>query len=213
MKIAVIIPIYNEGKTIIGLINKCLKYTDYLIIINDASTDIPSQSLNISKKIILINNLSNQGLGSSIRKGFKKALQLPVDIILSMDGDGQHKPEDIPGFIEKIKQGYGFVIGKRDFKGYPLSKRIGNKLLTFLTNTISSTKFSDTESGFRAYTKETIKRLNLEAERYQICAEIIKEIGKNKIKSAEIPIQIPYYIKGTTIVDGISNFWFILKNG
>ena len=150
------------------------------------------------------------GLGSSIRTGFAKALELDADIIITLDADGQHSPGDIPKFTKKIGEGYDFVLGKRDLSRYPFVKKVGNFFLNAATNFISGTKLLDTESGFRAFTKKAVKKLYLKGERYEIAVEIVFEIGRNNLKSCNVSISSPLYVKGVGIYDGFRNFMFLL---
>ncbi len=208
MRICIIIPAYNEEKNIANIIKKAKKYGD-VIVVNDASTD---KTAAIARKAgaKVISHKKNMGLGSALRTGFKEALKRKYDIIITLDADGQHDPDDIKKFIEKIKQGYGFVLGERDLSKYPFTKRFGNFFLGLATNFISGTDLKDTESGFRAFTKETLKKLYLKAERYEIAVEIIFEIGRNGIKATNVPVRSPVYVKGVGVLDGIKNFFFLL---
>ena len=214
MVVVAVMPAYNEEQTLKSVALKTCRYVDKLIIINDASTDstgyIANKLAKENKKIIVIKHETNRGLGSSLRDGFAKALKIKADIIITIDADGQHKPEDIPRFINKIKDGYEFVIGARLLYKYPLFKKFGNFFLNTMTNFISGTKIKDTESGYRAFTYNALKKLVLTANKYEIATEIIYEVGRNRIKAINIPIQIPLYIKGVGVREGIDNFVFLM---
>jgi len=207
--ITAVIPAYNEEKTITWIVEEAKKYVDKVIVIDDASTDDTRKLARKAGAILIVHN-QNQGLGTSLRDGFKKALEIGSDIIITLDADGQHDPNDIPKFIEKINEGYDFVLGERDLRKYPLIKKIGNLFLNFATNFISGTDLADTESGFRAFTRNALEKLYLKADRYQIAVEIVFEVGRNKLKATNVPIHSPLYVKGVGVLDGFKNFAFLL---
>jgi len=206
--IAIVIPAYNEEKTISWVVEESKKY-GRVVVIDDCSSDDTAM---LAKKagVMVISHSHNQGLGSSLRTGFKKSLDMKADIIITIDGDGQHNPRDIPRFISAINNGYDFILGERDLRKYPLTKKFGNFFLNRATNFISGTNLKDTESGFRAFKKEALKKLYLKAKRYEIAVEIVFEVGRNNLKTKNIPIKVPIYVKGVGVVDGFKNFLFLL---
>jgi len=208
-KIVIIIPAYNEEKTIAGVIKRAKKYGS-VVVIDDASKDHTNA---IAKKsgVKVIRHPKNRGLGGALRTGFNHALRTKCDVIITLDADGQHRPEDIPRFLKKIEQGYDFVIGNRDLRKYPYVKKFGNFFLNIATNLVAQTNIKDTESGFRAFTKAALKKMKLKANRYEIAAEIIYEIGRNRFKTANIEIKSPVYVKGVGVTDGVKNFAYLLK--
>lgn len=215
MLIVAVMPAYNEEKTLQEVAKKTLNYVNKLIIVNDASSDKTGKIAdNLAKrysKITVVHHKNNRGLGTTLRNGFKKALNLKAEVVITIDADGQHQPEDIPMFIAKIKRGYGFVIGARKLYRYPLLKKFGNFFLNFATNFISGTKIKDTESGFRAFSRSALKKLVLKGNGYEIATEIIFEVGRNNISATSIPIKVPVYVKGVSTLDGFRNFSFLLN--
>lgn len=209
MKVGIVIPAYNEEKTIAGVINRVKKFGD-VIVVDDCSIDATSE---VAKKsgASVIRHAKNHGLGGALRTGFQQAMAKNYDAVVTLDADGQHNPEDVPKFIAKINEGYDFVLGKRSLKKYPFVKKFGNFFLNRLTNLISGTSLHDTESGFRAIRADALKKFRLNAERYEIAVEIVYECGKNKLKCANIDIDSPVYRKGVGFWDGISNFNYLLK--
>jgi glycosyltransferase involved in cell wall biosynthesis len=208
----VVMPAYNEEKTVGDVVRQTKKYADKVVVVNDASSD---KTAEIAKRsgAQVISHDKNRGLGGALRTGFVEALEAakPNDIIITLDSDGQHRPEDIPKFVAKINEGNDFVLGARDIKKYPLRKRFGNAVLTALTNIVSGTSLSDTESGFRAFRAAALTKLDLRAERYQIAAEIILEVGRKKLRAANVSIESPRYRKGVTVRQGLQNFGYLLK--
>ena len=209
MKTIIVMPAHNEEKTVGKTVKACKKY-GIVIVINDASTDRTSEVAKKSGAIVFTHKV-NRGLGTALRTGFSEALKMNAEIIITIDADGQHLPEEIPLFLKKIEEGYDFVLGSRDLSSYPWVKKFGNFFLNSATNTIAGTKLKDTESGYRAFKRAALKKLLLKAQRYEIAAEIVKEVGRNKLKTANVPIHVPIYVKGVGVKDGIKNFLYILK--
>lgn len=207
--IAAVIPAYNEEKTIYWVVEKARKYADRVIVVDDCSADDTGK---LAKKAgaTVIRHAKNSGLGSSIRTGIKEALKTKADIIITLDGDGQHNPGNIKQFVSAINSGYDFVLGERDLRKYPFVKKLGNFFLQNATNFISGTRLKDTESGFRAFRRAALEKLYLKAERYEIAVEIIFEVGRNNLKAINIPIEVPIYVKGVGIIDGFKNFMFLM---
>jgi glycosyltransferase involved in cell wall biosynthesis len=206
--ITAVIPAYNEEKTIAWVVEETKKYVDKVIVVDDASTD-DTNALAKKAGAFVIKHDMNKGLGTSLKDGFKEALK-NSDIIITLDADAQHEPRNIPKFIKKIDHGYEFVLGQRDLRKYPLVKKMGNFFLNAITNFISGTHLKDTESGFRAFKAEALKKFYLKSDRYQIATEIIFEVGHKKLKACNVPIHSPVYVKGVGVIDGIKNFFFLM---
>lgn len=208
-KIAFVIPAHNEEKTMTWVVEKVKKYGTP-IVIDDFSMDRTGE---FAKKAgaVVVRHTKNMGLGSALRTGFGKALEMKPDVIVTIDADGQHDPDDIPKFIKKIDDGYDFVLGERNLLRYPFIKKIGNFFLNNATNFVSGTRLNDTESGFRAFRREALRKLYLKSEHYEIAVEIIFEVGRNKLKAANVPINSKIYVKGVGVWDGIKNFIFLLR--
>jgi len=210
MKTVIVMPAHNEEKTIGEIIRKCRAYGK-VIVVNDASTDSTEK---IAKKegALVISHKKNKGLGSALRTGFSEALRSKAGVIITIDADGQHLPEDIPKFIKKIQEGCDFVLGERDLSNYPLVKKIGNFFLNYATNLVCRTRLKDTESGFRAFTRQALEKMSLKADKYEIAAEMVREVGRNRLKTANVPVKVPFYVKGVRVKDGVKNFFYLLHN-
>lgn len=207
--ITIVIPAYNEEKTVASVIRQAKRHGK-VIVVDDASAD-NTAGVARSAGAIVIRHKVNGGLGSALRSGFKKALQMKADIVVTIDADGQHNPNEIRKFVALIEGGYDFVLGTRDLSSYPLVKKIGNSFLNSVTNFVSGTHLKDTESGFRAFKASALRRLYLKAKRYEIAVEIVFEVGRNKLKHTSIPISSPRYVKGVGVWDGVKNFLYLMR--
>ena len=212
MKVVAVMPAYNEAKRIAGVLKRTMKYADKVVVVDDCSTD---ETGKIARKLgaVIIRHKTNMGLGRSLRDGIKKALAMKAGAIVTIDSDGQHLPEEIPLLLSRIKQGRGFVLGERDMSAYPLVKRIGNFFLTVLTDIASGTTLRDTESGFRAFTAKAAREMHLSAERYEIAAEFVLEVGLRGITYANVRVSSPIYHrgKGVSVEDGFRNFLYLIQ--
>ena len=208
--IIAIIPAFNEERTVSDTVKKTRKYVDEVVVVDDASNDKTAKLAQNAGATVIRHNI-NQGLGASLRTGFEYALKRKADIIITLDADGQHDPREIKKFISLIDDGYDFVLGTRNLSSYPFVKKVGNFFLNGITNFVSGTHLKDTESGFRAFRGDALKRLYLKAERYEIAVEIIFEVGRNKLKTANIPISSPRYVKGVGVGDGVKNFLYLMR--
>lgn len=208
-KVIAVIPAYNEEKTVAQVVKKTKKYVDKVIVVDDCSKDKTGELAKAAGAEVVRHKM-NRGVGSAVRTGFSKALKENAAVVVRIDADDQHKPEDIPRFLEAMKTA-DFVIGYRNISEYPAIKRLGNWGLRGLTNMICGTHLKDTESGFKAIKAKLLKKMKLTGNRYEIEAETVYEAAKNNAKIKEIPIESPVYVKGVGVLDGLKNGWFVVK--
>lgn len=219
-KTIAVIPGYNVEKTVGNVVGNTKEYVDEIIYVDDGSAD---RSAYIAKKngAKVLKYKPNMGKGFALRMGIYLALTVGADIIILLDSDGQHYPEDIPRFIKTLKSGYDVVIGSRyagRFYTFPRNV-IGNFGLNLITNLLSYGPqgllrhkwLSDTQSGYKAFRASALRKMNLISNRYEIEGEIVFEIARNKFKLKEIPIVTRAKIKGVIVIDGIHNAKFLIK--
>ena len=196
MKITVGIPAYNEEKNIAAIIVKLKKIADTIIVCNDGSTDLTGE---IAKNLgaIVVNHEKNLGYGAGISSIFKKAKSIDSDVLVTFDADGQHRIEDIKKVIAPIENNNAdLVIGSRfldDAKEkIPNYRKIGIKIITQVTNTTLKEKITDSQSGFRAYNKNIISKLNTSDIGMGISTEILIKSSSLGFKITEVPITVLY---------------------
>jgi glycosyltransferase involved in cell wall biosynthesis len=196
LNITIGIPAYNEEKNIASIIIKLKKIAQKIIVCDDGSTDLTGE---IAQKLgaIVISHPKNLGYGSGIRSIFQKAKEIESDILVTFDADGQHQVQDIEKVIEPIlKNKADIVIGSRflDNKNVsaPEYRKIGIKLITKVTNSTLKEKITDSQSGFRAYSKDVITKLEPGDVGMGISTEIIIKASSRGFKIAEVPIIIKY---------------------
>ncbi len=204
-KILAAIPAYNEGPTIGSVVLKARKYADEVVVVDDGSTDDTAEVAELSGAKVLRHE-ANRGYGSALRSAFEYARESSVDLLVVLDGDGQHDAAAIPGVVWPVEQGIADVsIGSRFLKGQPSSgvpryRRIGIGVLTRLTNLGSrnGTKVRDAQSGFRAYSRKAIETLDPRDADMGAGTEIIWDANRNGLRITEVPIAVAYNGSGST---------------
>ena len=202
MKITVGIPAYNEEKNIASIIVKLKKIADVVIVCNDGSTDSTSE---IAQNLgaIVINHTKNLGYGAGINSIFHKAKEIGSEILITFDADGQHRIEDIDKVIKPISDGQSdIVIGSRFLddseKEIPNYRKVGIKVITKITNTSIKKQLTDSQSGFRAYSKKVLGQLSPSESGMGVSTEILIKASSKNFRISEVPIKILYEGKTST---------------
>ena len=208
-KILVCIPAFNEAGAITEIIRKSRKYADDIIVYDDGSTDNTYEAAT-SAGAIVIRNPENKGYGVAIRSLFQAAKEKDADIMVTLDSDGQHNPDQIPEIIEALKHGFDIVIGSRflnnsDKQKVPKYRTLGIKTITKLTQAASYNGITDSQSGFRAYTKNALSKINLFEDGMAVSTEILLRAKEKRLLATEVPITINYNVKDTSTHNPISH--------
>ena len=204
MKIYVVIPAHNESKHIAAVIKKTKKYCKNIIVVDDGSKD-DTGKIAKSMKVLVLRHIVNMGKGATLKTGCDYALKKKADVIIVMDADLQHDPNEIPNFLKALKNNDIVFSYRKLYKKMPLIFKIGNNFINIATKILYGIKLKDTQCGFRAFTAETYKKIRWNALDYSMESEMITRVGKNHLKYSEIPIETIYTdkYKGTTVFDGI----------
>jgi len=200
MKNFIIIPAYNEEKTISSVINKVQEFGQ-VIVIDDSSTDDTKQIAKQTDAIVL-SHIVNRGQGAALQTGMDYALQNNADIIIHFDADGQHSVQDMQKMIEPIlKNEVDIVLGSRflpdtryqipDTK-IPLTRHVMLKAAVIFTKFISDINITDTHNGFRVLSKKAAKKIKISQDRMAHASEILDEIIKNNLRYKEVSVYIEY---------------------
>jgi glycosyltransferase involved in cell wall biosynthesis len=196
LKIIIGIPAFNEEKNIAAIITKLMNITNTIIVCDDGSNDLTSK---IAEKLgaVVINHKKNLGYGAAIRSIFLKAKTLDSDILVTFDADGQHRIEDVDGVTKPIiNQEADLVIGSRFLdeseKEVPRYRKVGIKVITKITNASIKKQLTDSQSGFRAYSKQVINELNPSELGMGISTEILIKASSKNFRIIEVPIKIIY---------------------
>ncbi|MBU2938192.1 DUF2062 domain-containing protein [Lacinutrix sp. C3R15] len=197
LKICVLIPTYNNERTLKRVIDGVLQYTKNIIIINDGSTDSTSKILKNYTEVEHILVSKNQGKGNALRQGFKKASALNYAYAITIDSDGQHFPEDISVFVEALEQSKNkklLLIGARNMEqeGVPGKSSFGNKFSNFWFWFETGIKLTDTQSGFRLYPLQALNKLKFYTKKFEFEIEVIVKAAWNDVAVKNVPIQVLY---------------------
>lgn len=217
-KLCALIPAYNEEKSIKSVIigvKKYIKPKD-IIVINDGSIDNTSKTAK-KQKVTVIDLPSNSGVGSAIKKGFSLSYKRGCDIVIQLDADGQHRPQDIPKIITRlIESNADVVIGSRFHKktSYktPLLRKTSIVFLSNLILLLTGKKVYDVTSGFRAYNRTAIKLL-IDSHLLR-CPEpsTVSNFLKKSLKVKEIKVQMRPRTAGKSSLTFLKGLWCLVKN-
>lgn len=220
MKTSIIIPAYNEEKTIEEVVKrvKKLKIKKEIIVVDDGSTDNSYKIIKKIKGIKIIRNKPNRGKGAAIRYALD---YVTGDIVIIQDADLELNPEEIPKIIQPIMTGKAKVVyGSREL--YKHKRRlsiflIGGRFVTFIANLLyPNLNITDESTGFKCFKTQILKSCNLTSNRFGFCPEVTSILARRKIKIYEIPVYATARTKkeGKKLkwTDGIKAVWILLKN-
>lgn len=199
-KIAAAIPAYNEEKYIGTIVLKTKQYVDETIVVDDGSSDQTAKVARLAGATV-VQHGQNKGYGASIRTLLAEAKKKDIGILVLLDGDFQHNPDEIPELIKPISEGFDLVIGSREQqkKNIPGYRRIGQKVIARFSRTLSGEELTDSESGFRVFSRKAIELLELKENGMAVSAETISRATEQGLKITERPISIRYTEDGSTL--------------
>jgi glycosyltransferase involved in cell wall biosynthesis len=188
------IPAFNEEQNIASIIHSCAKHVDKVIVCNDGSTD-NTESEAFSAGAYIINHSTNMGKGKSMKSLFELCKFINADIVITIDGDGQFLPAEIPKLTKDIEDGKSdIVIGYRfeTETDMPSYRKIGNKILDELNKKASNLNLRDTQSGFRAYSKKAISIINFQNDGFVADSEILIDASTKGLIISEHNVTVLY---------------------
>ncbi|MDA4118182.1 MAG: glycosyltransferase family 2 protein [Thaumarchaeota archaeon] len=184
-------PAFNEEKTIGKVVVRAQKYVDEVLVCDDGSDDMTAD---IAEKLgaKVIRHEQNMGKGEAFRSLFSACRDMGAEVMITLDGDDQHDPADIPKLLDPLTKGHAdIVIGARfhdSNKGIPSYRRAGNRLL----NAVTMDGISDTQSGFRAYDKKAIQALRPSESGMGVDSEILMDASRQGLRIIEVPVSVRY---------------------
>jgi len=211
MKICVVIPTYNEAKEIARLVRDIKLLNLDVVVVDDGSRDNTCQIAKDNGAIVL-RNQDNEGKGASLIKGFKYALLRGYDAVITMDGDGQHLPQDLPNFIRLAEHSNSqILIGNRmqTTKNMPRVRILTNQLMSWLISVVIKQRISDTQCGFRLLKKEVLQKINLITTNYEIESEILIKGARLGFRIESVPIKTIYLNEKSRINPFLDTLRFI----
>ncbi len=194
-RVIIAIPCFNEERFIGSVVAKATRYGEKVIVVDDGSTDESAEIARVAGATIYQHEY-NQGYGAAICSALDQGRCEKADVLVILDGDGQHDPKEIPHLIQPILDGEAdVVVGSRFLNKEnrsPLYRRLGQRVLTLFTNVGSGHKVSDSQSGCRAYSLRALQELVLTERGMAISSEMQFAIQKSGLRVAEVPIDVLY---------------------
>lgn len=216
--VSVIIPAYNEEKTIEGVLHRTNKAMENLglpyeiIVVDDGSIDETSK-LAERCKVTILNYGANKGKGYALRKGIQKATG---NVIVTMDADGSHRPEEIKQLLMPLLNGADIVagsrfLGEREYGSIRKLNILGNNIFNILILLLTGRQITDSQTGFRALKKEIFQKIELTSEGYQIETELTVKTLRNGYKIHEEPVTCEKRKNGGSHLNPLSDGFKIFK--
>lgn len=218
----VILPAYNEATRIQPVIEEIARKGYKMVIVNDGSSDntldvIKESQRKYPKNIYIYSHIINRGVGVAMQTGFDAVLRYNPKYVVNMDSDGQHSVDDLENVLEPLVTGRAqAVIGVRPLKDMPLSRNFANAVMNLLTKIFYKVDVSDSQTGFRAITREALDKININARGYLISSEFIREVNDNNIPFEEVSIETIYtpetQAKGTNSIEALKILIQMIKH-
>jgi glycosyltransferase involved in cell wall biosynthesis len=194
------IPAYNESKYVGTIVLSTRQYVDEVIVVDDGSTDNTVEIARLAGAEV-VQHLRNRGYGAAIQTILDEARKRDPDILVILDADAQHNPKEIPNLLKLISEGYDLVIGsrKKQANKIPLYRRFGQRVISHSVNVLANDQLTDSECGFRAFSRKAIATLNLKENGMAISAETVAEAARRNLKIAEVPVSVTYDKDSSTL--------------
>jgi glycosyltransferase involved in cell wall biosynthesis len=217
MKIFVAIPCLNEERFIGDIVQRARKYVDKVIVIDDGSADNTSVVARDAGAEVIKHQVS-LGAGAATSSGFKAAKAQGADILVTIDGDGQHNPDEIPRLIQPIIEGKAdFVIGSR-FMGVSSNmqryRKFGIDVITGLFNMGAKTGITDSQSGFRAHSRKLLETVEINENGFAFSIEVLAKARKKGLAMVAVPISCIYHNEGSSmnpLLHGLKVVWGVIQ--
>jgi len=210
-----ILPAYNLEMSIAEIVRRTKPFVDEVLVVADGSKDGTARAAREAGAIVPEPE-ATRGKGFAVIKGVEHSKRLGAGIVILMDSDGQHLPEEIPGVLKPLLDGRADVVVGSRMLGTLRTSRInkfgnwGLKIISFL---VTWRWMTDTESGFRAFLAEKLYQLPLESRGYEIESELLLRALAKRWRIVEVPITVPFAVPGVTVWDGFKVGWYKIKTG
>lgn len=212
-RILVCIPAYNEAWNIEDIIKSASNYASEIIVYDDGSSDNTAEVARAAGATV-IRNRKNRGYGAAVRRLFEAAAEKNVDVMVTLDSDGQHNPNEIPKLCEPIfKDEFDLVIGSRFIRDknnhsqhkIPAYRSLGIRTITRFTQSASYSQLTDAQSGYRAYSKRALSKITLFEDGMAVSTEILLRAREKDLLIREVPVSVRYDIKDRSSQNPISH--------
>jgi glycosyltransferase involved in cell wall biosynthesis len=212
--VAVVMPAHNEaaviGSVLARIPSRIESFDVISIVVDDGSTDSTADAAR-RQGAYVVRHLANLGVGAATVTGLRAARALNPDIIVTIDADGQHDPQEIQGLVQCLIEGpFDVVIGSRllNPRGMPPARIVANLFLNAVTYFVYGKIVSDSQSGFKAFSRHALEVMDLSSSGYEICSEIVGEMYRNNLRYKSLPVKAVYTkysrAKGQHFLNGVN---------
>ena len=213
--VVAVLPAYNLEKSIGDIVRRTLPFVDHVVVTADASKDRTAEAARAAGAVVPEPEMV-RGKGYAIIKGIEETKRLGAGIVILMDSDGQHLPEEIPVMVAPLQEGRAELVSGSRMLGTLRTSRInkfgnwGLKIISFL---VTWKWLTDTETGYRAFLSEKLYEIPLSSRGYEIESELMMRALHKRLKIVEVPITVPFAVPGVTVWDGFKVGWYKVKMG
>lgn len=209
MKVAAVIPAYNEAKRIGAVIERTLPLVEIVIVVNDGSTD---ETAKVAREAgaFVISHAENCGAGAATMTGLSAARLMGYEVAATIDADGQHDTADLPRLLTTLReQNADLVIGNRfgQKNSIPLIRRCANAIGNSLTFMVTGLWLPDTQCGLKIFGERALREVNITMSGFEFCTEIIREAAQYRWKIVSVPTKVVYseytLAKGQSFANGL----------
>jgi len=187
-----VIPAHNESQFISKVVEEARRYVDEVIVVDDGSSDDTLERA-VECGAVVCRNERKMGKWVALSRGFSIALDRGADVVVTLDGDGQHDPREIPKFLRVLSNGADVALGVRRFDGkMPLIRKISNCLTTLMINSLFSLKVSDSQCGYRAYSRSALRAFSVSSAGFEGETESLIRLGSAGVRMRGVPIETIY---------------------
>lgn len=214
-KIVAVLPAYNLEKGIAAIVERTKPFVHEVIVVADGSRDNTHIAARNAGAIVPEPE-KVRGKGFAVRKGFKIALERNPDVVVLMDSDGQHLPEEIPSLVTPmLDDSIDMVVGSRMLGTLRTStiNKFGNWGLKIISFCVTGKWLTDTESGFRIFRAKKLQEMHLSSIGYEIESELLLKALHKNFRIKELPIHVPFAVPGVTVWDGLKVGWYKVRAG
>ncbi len=193
-------PAYNEENYIGSVVLQARQFADEVVVVDDGSSDRTARVARLAGATV-VQHQKNSGYGATVQTVLAEAKKRNPDVLVLLDADGQHNPEEMSSLVDAILDGSDVTVGSRKIKSedIPAYRKFGQKIISYFTRVLSRSTLSDTESGFRAFSRKAINVLEPKEQGMAISAETISEATAKGLKIAEVPVSAIYTKDGSTL--------------